>query len=458
MNSIDHFYNFFNEAMWIVRRHRQWYWQLTDKFGDMHPAVIEAYRITMPHDWQQLLLEWPHRSETDASRIAYTRDERAGVDDRQVVTAIGKYLARHFDLPDHIIRDLVAKHTAGKSEFKFLNTVEGMVDAVNKGPHSCMCWHARENVRCSDGVRRHPYAAYDPQYGWHMAVRIGETGSIDGRALCNDDGGDKYFVRSYKRDPNGGYSYSDEFLEAWLKAQGYNHRSEWVYGTAMAYHATSDDFLAPYIDGDNRDVNVCRRPDGNTYLIIDEDGEYTCDNTYGTPSGGRGRTTCDDCGERCDEDNTYWTGFHEDNRVCECCIDNYRIVRGRRGNMYYVLSDYCVYVESQDEHYDEDYLDDNNIVSLANGDYEHTDNAVEVDGDWYHTEDEDIVYDEYNDCHQLIRNCTYTEDMGHVHTDDVWQCQSTYLYYSDNIEPVTIDGETYHPDNAPETEDETNEE
>jgi hypothetical protein len=52
----------------------------------------------------------------------------------------------------------------------------------------------------------------------------------------------------------------------------------------------------------------------------------------------------------------------------------------------------------------------------------------------------------------LTDNCTYTEDMGHVHTDDVWQCHATDNWYTTNIEPVTIDGETYHPDNAPETE------
>jgi hypothetical protein len=286
-----------------------------------------------------------------------------------------------------------------------------------------------------------------------MAVRIGETGTIDGRALCNkDEENQPYFVRSYKRDPNGGYSYSDEFLEAWLKAQGYIKFSAWVDGTAMAHIATNCEFLAPYIDGDRREVSVCRKPDGNTYLIIDEDGEYTCDNTDGTPDGGRGRTTCDDCGERCDEDDMYWTGTNEDNHVCNCCIENYYYAYSRRGYQYYILSDYCVYVESQDEHYDEDYLDDNNIVRLENGDYEHTDNAVEVDGGWYSSDDDDVVYDEYNDCHQLTSNCTYTEDMGHVHTDAVWQCAATDNYYSDNIEPVTINDETYHPDNAPETE------
>ena len=81
-----------------------------------------------------------------------------------------------------------------------------------------------------------------------------------------------------------------------------------------------------------------------------------------------------------------------------------------------------MYVESCDEWYDRDYLSDNNIVELRNGDYEHMDNAVEVDGDWYHTDDEDLCWDEYNERHELVGNCVNTEDLGLVYEGDTWQC------------------------------------
>ena len=48
--------------------------------------------------------------------------------------------------------------------------------------------------------------------------------------------------------------------------------------------------------------------------------------------------------------------------------------------------------------------------------------------------------------------------MGFVHESDTWQCHATDNWYTTNIEPVIIDDERYHPDHAPETEDETNEE
>jgi hypothetical protein len=442
------FHEFFEPAMYVVRNHRDWFYHLTRRFN-LHPAIPDAFDYADPYNWQQLLLEWPHKAETDINRLAYTRDERAGEADKQTVTTIGKYLARHFDLSDHIIRDIAARYTATGHVFKFLNTTDAMVHAVNNGPYSCMCWRERDDVRCSDGHARHPYEVYDPKYGWHMAVRIAEEGRIDARAMCNVEGEQKYFVRSYKRDPGGGYSYSDDHLEAWLKAQGYLKDAQWHEGARMAYFETSDDFLAPYIDGDRRDVYV--HPDG--YLVIDgKRGDYCCDNTDGTPSGGS-RTTCDDCGEREHDDNMTYVGCHDDRYVCSACLENdYTYVTGRRGNTYYVSNDYAVFVESQGEYYDEDYLADNDIVCLENGDYEHIDNAVEVDGDWYHNEDDDIVYDDFNERYQLTDNCTYTEDMGHVHTDDVWQCHATDNWYTTNIEPVTIDGETYHPDNAPETE------
>ena len=452
-----HLHHFFGDAIHIVSRHRPWFNALTNKYR-LHPAVREAYiKHGMPRNWQTLLLEWPHQSETDPNRLAYTPSERYGEDDRQLITSIGKYLNRHFDLPDHVIRDLVARFTSGDCTFKFLNTTEGMVDAVQRGPYSCMCWRERDLVRCSDGERRHPYEVYAPEYGWHMAVRL-QGDDVVGRALCNKDGDDKlYWVRSYKKDPNGGYSYADEFLEAWLKSQGYEKRSEWEEGTRMAYHPTSDEFLAPYIDGDERHVDVCRGADGVGYLVIDSNGEFECDETGGAPAGSDNET-CEDCDERYNEDDMTTVGAWEDRRVCNGCLDNYRYAYTRRGYQCYIHEDNVAWVESQDEYYDTDYLSDNNIVELIDGEYEHIDNAVEIDGDWYPSDDDRIVFDEYHERHDLIDNCEETEDNGWVRESETWVCAESGKRYSDAVDYVEIDGDKYYPDHVPATNDETNEE
>ena len=136
----DDFIGMFKFTLRIVdfRRDRPWHAALQHRYS-VHPAVYDAMKHVRPYDWHQLLLEYPHRSQTDPYRIAYTRDERAGEADRQTITTIGKYLTRHFPtLSDHHIRDIVALYTS-PSSFKILDAVADFVHAVNNGPNSCMC-------------------------------------------------------------------------------------------------------------------------------------------------------------------------------------------------------------------------------------------------------------------------------------------------------------------------------
>ena len=253
------FKSMFDTALKIVyfKGARPWHDALRRKYEHIHPAVYEAMKHARPADWHQLLLEFPHRAETDYYRIAYTRDERAGEQNRQTVTSVGKYLTRHFPtLHDHSVRDIVALYTS-PSTFKILDTVADFVHAVNNGPNSCMRWDDSRGVRCSDGRKRHPYETYDPKYGWRMAVRL-DGGQINGRALLQvSDEEEPYFVRSFKRADDGGYSHSDEQLEAWLKGQGFKHFSGW-HGAYLAYIPTSESFLAPYIDGEDQYVDIDR--------------------------------------------------------------------------------------------------------------------------------------------------------------------------------------------------------
>lgn len=404
---------------------RLWHRGLQRRFT-LHPAVLKALESDhRPFDWHLLTLEWPHVSETDSTRLAYTRDERAGEADRQVVTTVGKYLTRHFTtMPDHEVRNLVALYAAGDS-CKFVHTMAEMLHHLVGGPTSCMTKHME--IRCADRQYRHPYQVYDPAFGWHMAVRV-SNGETVGRALCMEKGGDKYFVRSYRKTSD--YSPADEQLEAWLESQGYTKQSRWDDGDRLAYYPTADgDVLAPYIDGNNRGVSLY-----GDHLRIDSNGEYECSNTEGVVSGSD-RVTCEDCGRRFDEGDGYWVHVHEETHVCEtCCNDDYTYAYSRRGNQYYIRNDNVVDVCG--EYYDLDYLSDNNIVELADGSYEDMDNCVEIDGEWYRDDDDDICYAE-----DVEEYCL---------KDDCWQCAESDKWYTDNTEHVDVDGETYHPDNAPE--------
>ena len=399
---------------------RDWHHREQLKYP-LHPAIVKALESDhRPTDWHLLTLEWPHVSETDSTRLAYTRDDRAGEANRQVITTVGKYLTRHFTtMPDHEVRNLVALYAAGES-CKFVHTMAEMLHHLHRGPTSCMV--SRREIRCDDGELRHPYQAYDPKYGWHMAVRT-ENDDTVGRALCVG----KYFVRSYKK--TGGHSYSDERLEAWLVSQGYTHLHQYPQGTELAYYTTSDEFLAPFIDGDEKRVSMC-----GDKLELDEDGDYVCNNTDGTPEGGE-RESCSDCGDSFDAGDGYWVGIYEDSQVCsDCCDNNYTYAYSRRGHQYYVPSDNTIEVNG--DYYDVDYLSDNEIVELADGDYASMGDCVLINEDWYLSDDDEVCFAE-----DVEEYCL---------KDDCWQCGASYNWYTDETAAmIDRDGNHYHEDHAP---------
>jgi hypothetical protein len=432
------------EAISAKRELRYWIIREMDKYP-MHPVIDASIKLVRPIDWQQLLLEWPHISEGDRTRIAYTQNEAKGQKNVQTVTSVGKYLNRHFDLPDHTIRDLVARHGSA-ARFQFVHTTAEMIYHLHRGPGSCMVWREDRGIRCSDSVNRHPYEAYDPKYGWHMAVRI-EGDETIGRALCMTSPTDdkKYYVRTYARpSSNGGYSETDNGMENWLTEQGYHKRDCWRDGERLAYHETCDHFLAPFLDGGEKRVTIDA---GAKAIVVDNDGEYVCDQTGGCPTDDSGDFfDCEDCGDRTDDDDGYWVGRSEDTRVCESCLEhNYVYVYGRRGHQYHVHQDNAVYVESQSEHYDEDYLDDNEIIELNNGEYAPLDEAVEINGDWFHVDDDRICRTEDTDEFLLV-------------DDGCWQCTESGNWYTDSVDYVEANGDKYHPDYAPKQADDDEDE
>jgi hypothetical protein len=429
------------EAINIKRDARHWIIREFDKYP-VHPVINAAIKLVRPTDWHQLLLEHPHISEGDRTRIAYTQNEAKGQKDIQTVTSVGKYLNRHFDLPDHTIRDLVSRHGSADT-YKFVHTTAEMIYHLHKGPGSCMVWTDDRGVKCRDGVTRHPYEAYDPKYGWHMAVRISGDDTV-GRALCmtSPQDGVKYFVRTYARPANsGGYSETDNGMENWLREQGYSKESYWRDDERLAYHEAGDHFVAPYLDGGEKHVSV-HCGEGELWLVINGDGEYSCDQTGGWPTfeeeDDEDCFDCEDCGDSTPEDDGYWVGRQEDTHVCDSCRDNnYTYVYGRRGHQYYIHEDNVVYVESNSEHYDQDYLGDNNIVELVNGDYEQMEEAIEINGDWYTIDDERI--------------CRFEDTDEYGLTEDGWQCAESGNWYTDDCEEYTeYEGERYHDDHIPQ--------
>lgn len=427
---------------------RDWHADLQRRFP-LHPAVDKLLGMYRPKDWQQLVLEYPHQAESDRNRVAYTQNEYKGEHDVQTVTSLGKYLTRHFPhVPSHEVRNMVASYSAVGC--KIVSTIAEMINVLQRGPHSCMRWNDGHNI----DIDTHPYKVYDPRLGWGMAVRE-EGGDIVGRALVYEHGDLKIFVRTYQKPSTaGGYSQADDQLNAWLRDQGYMHASDWE-GCYMAYHDGRNGApLAPYLDGSCKDVDVVMR-DGVKMLLVKEDGNYHFESTDGTCTDHEDSDTCNDCGDRIDDGDGYWVGADEDEIVCQrCCDHNYYYGYGRRGRQYYIHESNIVSVG--DYTYDDAYLGDNDIVTLHDGEYAHSDDAVyvESESEYYEADDEDVCYDDYNSQYELRDNCVELHDGSMCHEDDAWQCEESNEWYSDADEFVEVDGKRYHPDNVPETADE----
>jgi hypothetical protein len=226
-------------------------------------------------------------------------------------------------------------------------------------------------------------------------------------------------------------------LQNWLQEQGYEKKYSWQEGEKFSNYKTRDgDVLMPFLDGgDKRVQEGCAK--GEDYLYMDSDGPYECNQTSGVArlDDDEDRFDCEECGDRTDNDDGYWVTRNEDVQVCCSCRDyNYTYVYGRRCNQYYVHNDYVVHCN--DEYYDEDYLDDNEIVRLENGEHESLDNAVEVSGEWYHIDDERICHTEDTDEYALREDCWQCAESGNMYTDDC----TDFVVYED---------ERYHNDHIP---------
>ena len=422
------------------KNYRTWFQRETNN-APMHPAIRQAVYLAPPANWHLLVLEHPHASDSDPSRIAYTRSDEHGYADRQTVTSLGKYLTRHFPtLRDHHIRDIVMRHSANR--FEMWDTVEKIVQSVQDGPHSCMRWE-RYN---KDSGATHPYEAYDPEYGWRAAVRVDGNGIITARCLVNVE--EMSFVRSYTRK-DGEYSHSDEAIEVWLRDQGYTKSCSWscLRLKRITKGRHNDDFWAPYLDGDCKNVADC-----GDYLRIDSDGDYTFERTDGHADGSS-NWSCSDCGERHSEDDMHCVGYHGDEQVGPCCIDNYAYVLGRNTNEYYISRGDAIYVESQDQYYDPEYLELNGIVELDNGDYEHRDDAVWLEQReiWVHNDDECWVHCMSSCTTEHVDDCVQLESGDWALESDAWQCEHDDAYYlTDEPSIETPCGKTVHAKHADE--------
>lgn len=435
------------------RDHMGWHAVLQDRY-EIHPSIRRMLELAAPENVRLLALEYPHVSEKDAQRIAYTRSVFDGENDRQLVTSIGKYLARHWpNVPDHVRRDVQAFYTPDNLVFGY--THKEIIVSIELGPRSCMAsiygsipfdrrdhdtlvaWRL-DSSKPEPRWDQHPYICYAPEHGWACAMRVTAAGSIDGRALLLNHNDKRVFVRTYRRnmkDPNG-WSETDFALQGWLENQGYEKVDAWPEGAKLTTRPAPEGYgrnaiFAPYIDGGNRGVDW----DGkNTLTIVKGGYSYYCENTSAYVGEYRGDddydaddyNTCEDCGTEMHRDETYYVGPYEDRCVCGNCEENYVLAYTDRGRRTIHIDDTAPVQERSFRVYTA--YPPTYVRELYDGDWGHEDDVVRIDDEYYMATSSEIVMLEEcapnGDSYGLVIDCFQDPNGGY------WKTEAQYLEHN----------------------------
>lgn len=346
-----------------------------------------AYRAA-----QVLMQTWPRLSEKDPCLVSYYMSVEDAKRGKRTAGKLGRYLTRfwgwHFT--EEQISDIANKHRALHlpPTLKITSDPDEIERVYTNGPHSCMAY-GPGHFACDI----HPARVYG---GGDTAVAYLELedGRITARSVVIPK--DKYYTRCYG---------NDAVLQQLLQAQGYTERRDGLNGYRVKAIRSGHRLVMPYLDWcQNADYD-----DGDEYVHISHDGDFACDNTDGTADWPDDRRVCCACCDEPTEPDDLCT-VHNDVRVCDYCYGEHYVeaVISRRGYTADVHRDNCFYVDDTETYYaewlddedlhqagiarcvtDDEYYAVTNLVIDHHGDYIRADEAIEVDGEYYHQDDDD---------------------------------------------------------------------
>lgn len=268
---------------------------------------------------------YPHLSSKFPGLIAYTKSEEHGVLDRQTAVKPGKYIEEF--LKDSFtpaqIADYIAQCKSDAFELKIARSEADIVAIYSQkdcGFTSCMqSKHSPEynwQRPTEAGDRLHPVAVYgDSDLG---VAYLGDIQTkIKARAVVWPD--QKIFTRAYG-DINT--------LKHVLRANGYTEGS--LVGSRVCRLTDPKGVIMPYIDG------VTQASEDGQWIVLDDEGKLSCDNTEGYAQSTSDRAYHDDDDDDGDYDYTCdhcEQGYHYDhqnngrlNRTwCDSCIDSSQV-------------------------------------------------------------------------------------------------------------------------------------
>ncbi len=246
---------------------------------------------------------YAHTSLKDPGMIAYTPDEAYGVQDRQLRVKPGRYLEQFAKdmFSAEQVAEYIAAAKATTEELQLAKTPDDIarVYTAKGGPTSCM---DRGHFDFDDTPVR--------VYG-DSDLAVAYLGSIAGDDRTQDHIGARCVVWPERKIYSRAYG-DTATLETVLRIAGYA-KGGLDGAKVRAVRDSGDIYVMPYVDGiDGAELR------GRWFTL--GSGSYNCQCTDGRTGS---CNTCSNCGDSCDEDESYCSGCADSHYYCDGCSEDY---------------------------------------------------------------------------------------------------------------------------------------
>ena len=346
----------------------------------IYSEAREILRDVWPMGSWELPIKFPGVQSVDISTKTFnallTREDF--IRNRTQPIKVGKYFKRlglyDDDTVNHKANQLISHiRIMREAKLELARTEADIVEVYETGPSSCMSGDSG----CFDTDGLHPAAVYATPDIACAFVRV--KNRIVARAMVNliDDQYSTIYGNA-------------EMLRILLQDAGYT--SGYLDGCRINAIECNGTYLMPYIDGADEVGEAWDQPG---YFIVGNSG-YCCTHTNGLSEDG---ICCPACGDMFNPDyDGCWVDGADQTYCSESCAEEDGYVYTTDYNEYRHVDD-CYYCQT-----------DNSWYYLA-------DQLIEVDGEYYHNEDDDIVFSEDQDEYIFRADAVYIHDI-HSWVDD----------------------------------------
>jgi hypothetical protein len=309
-----------------------------------------------------------HRANSDSAKIAFTESAEKGMDDKQTVVPINRYLARYFGdrLRSEEIAKISALYTAPEHTLTIGNDAQAFRFAYSDQEvksESSMHYSCMRYTKHYFGTPCHPaetYAAGDLAIAY--IVCPDDSAKVIARALIWPD--KLRFVRVYGIDETIRVA-----LAQMLEDRGYCRADDWR-GARIRAVEFGGKVVVPYIDGE---ITSLEYDDDDDVMTVSRHGSVDGSSTRGWAHSNSGRISCGHCSDRVCEDDTHHVG----NEIwCDDCVsdsavfcqyneeyfpdsDSFSTVQSRHGEQIWhvtAVSRHAFYCDRTEERYHDGYF------------------------------------------------------------------------------------------------------